>query len=95
MVTSISQGNKMKALRMLKDHCLKLKDENVQKLFKEEEKGSCLPHPLPLLLSVLEHLIMPIKHFNNQHQYNVQGNLTSTLTHISLEIYEVIIPFAR
>lgn len=31
----------------------------------------------------------------NQHQYNVQGNLTSTLTHISLEIYEVIIPFAR
>jgi len=35
MISSISQGNKMKALRMLKDQTVNLQGQNISQLFKQ------------------------------------------------------------
>lgn len=35
MITSISQGNKMKALRILKEHCIKLRESEDLNIFKQ------------------------------------------------------------
>ena len=78
---SLKQADKMKALKMMQDGIRKYNGEILNKI------GFKYPSILnAVIIPILEHLILPAVVVKGA-QYNLEGNLSSTLSFISLEIY--------
>ena len=76
LICQLSQSHKMKALKQL--------EVQLSKMPSQKPKSSFADPLLTIVIPILEHFILPPTTTNH---HAPQGNLTSTLAHISLQIY--------